>query len=104
MNLPDFVQIEPVGQCNLACRMCPVTYRDAGAKPPAFMSFDAFLPRARAVSRHQAPAAAGHGRAPPASAVPRHGAPRRGAGRSWWRAGLAKLHVSTDAADPAAYE
>lgn len=23
MKLPDFVQIEPVGQCILGCRMCP---------------------------------------------------------------------------------
>jgi radical SAM protein with 4Fe4S-binding SPASM domain len=43
--LPDFVQIEPVGQCNLACRMCPVVYRHDGNdrhKPPAFMSFETF--------------------------------------------------------------
>ena len=45
MKLPDFVQIEPVGQCNLACRMCPVAYRGENGsrgKPPAFMSYDAF--------------------------------------------------------------
>jgi MoaA/NifB/PqqE/SkfB family radical SAM enzyme len=40
VKLPEFVQIEPVGQCNLRCRMCPVVYRDE--KPPAFMSFEAF--------------------------------------------------------------
>ncbi len=40
MNLPEFVQIEPVGQCNLACRMCSVTLRED--KPPAFMGFDVF--------------------------------------------------------------
>ncbi len=40
MNLPQFVQIEPVGQCNLACKMCPVVLREE--KPPAFMSFEAF--------------------------------------------------------------
>lgn len=40
VDLPAFVQIEPVGQCNLRCRMCPVMYRDE--KPPAFMAFDAF--------------------------------------------------------------
>jgi len=40
LNLPEFVQIEPVGQCNLKCRMCPVVYREE--KPPAFMSFEAF--------------------------------------------------------------
>lgn len=28
--LPRFVQIEPVGQCNLACRMCPVSLREDG--------------------------------------------------------------------------
>jgi MoaA/NifB/PqqE/SkfB family radical SAM enzyme len=27
--LPAFLQIEPVGTCNLACRMCPVRYREA---------------------------------------------------------------------------
>jgi radical SAM protein with 4Fe4S-binding SPASM domain len=48
LPLPQFVQIEPVGQCNLACRMCPVAYRGEGngrgttGKAPAFMSFDAF--------------------------------------------------------------
>ncbi len=25
---PTYVQIEPVGQCNLACTMCPINYRD----------------------------------------------------------------------------
>lgn len=40
MNLPEYVQIEPVGQCNLSCRMCPVVYREE--KPPAFMSYDVF--------------------------------------------------------------
>jgi radical SAM protein with 4Fe4S-binding SPASM domain len=45
--LPRFVQIEPVGQCNLECRMCPVVYRGDGGsgvrgKPPAFMSFETF--------------------------------------------------------------
>lgn len=29
-ELPSFVQIEPVGQCNLACRMCPVGLRTDG--------------------------------------------------------------------------
>jgi radical SAM protein with 4Fe4S-binding SPASM domain len=42
--LPRFVQIEPVGQCNLRCRMCPIQYRTDGApgKPPAFMEFALF--------------------------------------------------------------
>jgi radical SAM protein with 4Fe4S-binding SPASM domain len=38
------VQIEPVGQCNLRCRMCPIQFRDDGTPnhPPAFMDFDRF--------------------------------------------------------------
>ncbi len=28
---PTYVQIEPVGQCNLKCRMCPINYRDDSA-------------------------------------------------------------------------
>ena len=44
VSLPRFVQIEPVGQCNLSCRMCPVVFRDEGGpgRPPAFMQFEAF--------------------------------------------------------------
>jgi MoaA/NifB/PqqE/SkfB family radical SAM enzyme len=39
--LPAFVQIEPVGECNLACAMCPVQYRHDGRPHgrPAFMPF-----------------------------------------------------------------
>jgi MoaA/NifB/PqqE/SkfB family radical SAM enzyme len=42
--LPRFVQIEPVGQCNLRCRMCPIAYRGEGARgaPHAFMPFEIF--------------------------------------------------------------
>src|SRR5690349_6251384 len=42
--LPEFVQIEPVGECNLRCRMCPVQFRKDGRPygPPAFMDFGAF--------------------------------------------------------------
>ena len=42
--LPHFVQIEPVGQCNLRCRMCPIAYRGEGQRgePPAFMAFETF--------------------------------------------------------------
>jgi radical SAM protein with 4Fe4S-binding SPASM domain len=42
--LPQFVQIEPVGQCNLRCRMCPIAYRGDGERgsPPAFMPFETF--------------------------------------------------------------
>jgi MoaA/NifB/PqqE/SkfB family radical SAM enzyme len=41
--LPRFAQIEPVGQCNLRCRMCPIQFRpDGGDGPAAFMPFDTF--------------------------------------------------------------
>jgi radical SAM protein with 4Fe4S-binding SPASM domain len=42
--LPRFVQLEPVGQCNLRCRMCPIQFRTDGSPggPPAFMSYDTF--------------------------------------------------------------
>ncbi len=40
--LPTFVQIEPVGRCNLRCRMCPVQFRPDAATPPALLDFAAF--------------------------------------------------------------
>jgi MoaA/NifB/PqqE/SkfB family radical SAM enzyme len=40
VDLPKFLQIEPVGQCNLRCQMCPIQFRRDG--PPAFMAFDVF--------------------------------------------------------------
>lgn len=42
--LPRYVQIEPVGQCNLRCQMCPIPFRQDGPPhgPPAFMQFDVF--------------------------------------------------------------
>lgn len=44
MELPRYVQIEPVGQCNLRCQMCPIQFRTDGPPygPPAFMDFAAF--------------------------------------------------------------
>jgi MoaA/NifB/PqqE/SkfB family radical SAM enzyme len=44
MELPSYVQIEPVGQCNLRCQMCPIQFRRDGPPygPPAFMDFGAF--------------------------------------------------------------
>jgi MoaA/NifB/PqqE/SkfB family radical SAM enzyme len=44
MELPSFVQIEPVGQCNLRCQMCPIQFRQDGPPfgPLAFMDFDVF--------------------------------------------------------------
>lgn len=45
MDLPKFLQIEPVGQCNLRCQMCPIQYRRDGPPhgPPAFMDFNLFM-------------------------------------------------------------
>src|SRR5881275_2733628 len=42
--LPRFLQVEPVGQCNLRCRMCPIEFRKDGPPngPPAFIDFDTF--------------------------------------------------------------
>src|ERR1700704_2143883 len=44
MQLPGYVQIEPVGQCNLRCQMCSIQFRRDGPPygPPAFMDFEAF--------------------------------------------------------------
>ncbi|MDP9311131.1 MAG: radical SAM protein [Pseudomonadota bacterium] len=43
-ELPAYVQIEPVGQCNLRCQMCPIQFRQDGPPhgPPAFMAFSDF--------------------------------------------------------------
>jgi radical SAM protein with 4Fe4S-binding SPASM domain len=44
MKLPEYVQLEPVGQCNLRCEMCAIQFRQDG--PPhgalAFMEFETF--------------------------------------------------------------
>jgi radical SAM protein with 4Fe4S-binding SPASM domain len=42
---PTFLQIEPVGQCNLRCQMCPIQFRTDGPPygPPAFMPFERFV-------------------------------------------------------------
>jgi MoaA/NifB/PqqE/SkfB family radical SAM enzyme len=44
MELPTFLQIEPVGQCNLRCQMCAIQFRQDGPPygPLAFMEFDDF--------------------------------------------------------------
>ncbi|MGZ3433222.1 MAG: hypothetical protein ACXVA7_15690 [Isosphaeraceae bacterium] len=44
LRLPTFLQVEPVGQCNLRCQMCPIQFRQDGPAhgPPAFMDFAAF--------------------------------------------------------------
>jgi radical SAM protein with 4Fe4S-binding SPASM domain len=43
-ELPSYVQIEPVGQCNLRCQMCPIQFRADGPPDgaPAFMAFADF--------------------------------------------------------------
>ncbi|MBV9229364.1 MAG: SPASM domain-containing protein [Chloroflexi bacterium] len=45
MNLPTYVQVEPVGQCNLRCQMCSIQFRKDGPPngPPAFMAFETFI-------------------------------------------------------------
>ena len=42
MDLPTYMQIEPVGQCNLRCQMCAIQFRQDGPPygAPAFMKFD----------------------------------------------------------------
>lgn len=44
MKTPRFVQMEPVGQCNLRCEMCPIRFRRDGPPwgPPALMDFGVF--------------------------------------------------------------
>ncbi len=41
---PTYIQLEPVGQCNLRCQMCPIQFRKDGPPdgPPAFMDFGLF--------------------------------------------------------------
>jgi radical SAM protein with 4Fe4S-binding SPASM domain len=43
--LPRHAQIEPVGQCNLRCRMCPIAYRPESAQgqPPALLDVDVYV-------------------------------------------------------------
>jgi radical SAM protein with 4Fe4S-binding SPASM domain len=42
-EMPSFLQIEPVGQCNLKCRMCPIQFRTDGADGNlAFIDFENF--------------------------------------------------------------
>lgn len=44
MEPPSFVQMEPVGQCNLRCEMCPIQFRQDGPPwgPPALMDYRTF--------------------------------------------------------------
>jgi radical SAM protein with 4Fe4S-binding SPASM domain len=44
MELPSYIQLEPVGQCNLRCQMCAIQFRQDGPPhgPLAFMDFAQF--------------------------------------------------------------
>lgn len=44
MQLPTYLQIEPVGQCNLRCQMCAIQFRQDGPPygPLAFMDYGEF--------------------------------------------------------------
>src|SRR4051794_23235487 len=44
MDLPTFLQVEPVGQCNLRCQMCAIQFRQDGPPfgPLAFMDYGVF--------------------------------------------------------------
>ena len=44
MQLPAYIQLEPVGQCNLRCQMCSIQFRQDGPPygPLAFMDFEQF--------------------------------------------------------------
>ncbi|HVX59685.1 MAG TPA: radical SAM protein [Pirellulales bacterium] len=45
MKLPEYLQLEPVGQCNLRCQMCAIQFRQDGPSngSPAFMEFETFV-------------------------------------------------------------
>lgn len=121
--LPTFLQLEPVGQCNLRCRMCPVQFRRDGPPhgPLAFMPFDDFT---RIVSSYPALRTLHlQGLGEPtmhprffdmvAWASERGIAVSTNSNLALWSerrarqcvdSGLAELHVSLDAATPAIYE
>src|SRR6185312_5868300 len=45
MKPPTYIQLEPVGQCNLRCQMCAIQFRRDGTPhgPPAFMEWELFV-------------------------------------------------------------
>jgi MoaA/NifB/PqqE/SkfB family radical SAM enzyme len=121
--LPRFVQIEPVGQCNLACRMCPVVMRGDGGpgKPPAFMPFETFrslvdqfegveelhlqgLGEPFLHPRFMDMIAYAAGRGLTVSTNTNLTALSERRAEQCVKSGLARLHVSLDAAEAAAYE
>lgn len=123
LPLPSFVQIEPVGQCNLACKMCPVVFRGEGApgRPPAFMSFEAFcalLEQFPAVTELQLQGLGEPMLHPRFFDMVRHASARgievstntnltaisERRAAECVRSGLRRMHVSLDAAEREAYE
>jgi radical SAM protein with 4Fe4S-binding SPASM domain len=123
MELPDFIQIEPVGQCNLRCQMCPVQFRRDGPPygPLAFLSFELFtrlideLPDLRELRLQGLGEPMMHPRFfEMVNYAARRGievnansnltllSPRRA--RQCVESGLSHLHVSLDAASPVIYE
>jgi MoaA/NifB/PqqE/SkfB family radical SAM enzyme len=121
--LPEFVQVEVVGQCNLRCRMCAIQFRRDGPPhgPLAFMPFERFtaliaqFPRLRELHLQGLGEPTMH---PRFFDMVAHAA-RRGihvstnSNLTLWSerrarlamdSGLASLSVSLDAADPAIYE
>jgi MoaA/NifB/PqqE/SkfB family radical SAM enzyme len=121
--LPSFVQIEPVGQCNLACRMCPVVLRDSGGpgRPPAFMPYESFtalvdqfadlrelhlqgLGEPLLHPRFFDMVAYAAARGVEVSTNTNLTALSTRRAEHCVRSGLARMHVSLDSADPAAYE
>ena len=118
--LPQFVQIEPVGQCNLRCRMCPIAYRNEGQRP-AFMPYETFcglieqFPDVRELQLQGMGEPFLH---PRFFDMVRHAAARgievstntnltalsERRAEECVASGLKRLCVSLDAADPAAYE
>ena len=121
--LPEFVQVEVVGQCNLRCRMCAIQFRQDGPPhgPLAFMPFERFtalvaqFPALRELHLQGLGEPTMH---PQFFAMVRHAVDRgirvsTNSNLTLWserrarqcaESGLFELSVSLDAADPAIFE
>ena len=124
VTLPRFLQVEPVGQCNLRCQMCPIQFRQRrpAARPAGVHGVRRLHAPARPVPRPGGAAAPGARRADDAPALLRHGGAtpsRRGIKVSTntnltllnarraelcVTSGLGELHVSIDGATAETYE
>jgi radical SAM protein with 4Fe4S-binding SPASM domain len=123
MQLPHFVQIEPVGQCNLRCQMCPVQFRrDGPARGVACMDYDVFTRLIDQFSRRATELhlqglgepmmhprlfdmieyAVGQGLRVSSTSNLTLLSPRRA--ERCVTSGLAELNISVDSAEPATYE